>query len=99
MVDGLYEKIFRIVLLLLVLFVSVLWVPVKLNDGTTYPYGFGWELGSFKGQKMVYHGGGGPGIRTKFARFVDSRLSIIVLINLDDVDVDSIVYGVAALYL
>ena len=76
-----------------------MWAPAKLNDGKTYPYGFGWELGSIKGQRLVYHGGGGPGIRTKFARFVDQRLSIIVLINLDDVDVDSIVYGIAAIYL
>jgi hypothetical protein len=36
---------------------------------------------------------------TKFARFVDDRLTIIVLMNLDYVDVDSIVYGIAALYL
>jgi hypothetical protein len=76
-----------------------MWSPVKLNDGSTYPYGFGWELGSFRGRRLVYHGGGGPGIRTKFARFVDDRLTIVVLINLDDVDVDSIVYGIAAFYL
>ena len=54
-----------------------MWTPAKLNDGTTYPYGFGWELGSFRNRKLVYHGGGGPGIRTKFARFVDVRLTII----------------------
>lgn len=78
---------------------ELMWTPARLNDGTTYPYGFGWELGSYKGQRMVYHGGGGPGIRTKFARFVDYRLTIIVLINLDDVDVDSIVYGIANVYL
>ena len=47
----------------------------------------------------MHHGGGGPGARAEFARFVDDRLSIIVLMNLDDVDPDSIVYGVAALYL
>ena len=76
-----------------------MWAPAKLNDGSTYPYGFGWELGSFKGQRLVYHGGGGPGIRTKFARFVDHGLTIIVLMNLDDVDVDTIVNGIAALYL
>ena len=71
---------------------------MRMCLGSTYPYGFGWELGSFRGRRLVYHGGGGPGVRTKFARFVDDRLTIIVLINLDDVDVDSIVYGIAALY-
>lgn len=75
-----------------------MWTAVQLNDGTTYPYGFGWELGSFRGRKLVHHGGGGPGIRTKFARFVDERLSIVILINLDDVDIDTILYGIASHY-
>jgi CubicO group peptidase (beta-lactamase class C family) len=38
-----------------------MWTPVKLNDGTTYAYGFGWQLGSFRGRKLVHHGRGGPG--------------------------------------
>jgi D-alanyl-D-alanine carboxypeptidase len=76
-----------------------MWTPVKLNDGTSYPYGFGWQLGSFNGRRLVHHSGGMPGFRTKFARFVDDRLTIIVLMNLDDADVDSIVSGVAAFYL
>ncbi|MCI0390873.1 MAG: beta-lactamase family protein [Acidobacteria bacterium] len=76
-----------------------MWTPVTLNDGASYPYGFGWELGSHRGRKLVSHGGGGPGARAKFARFVDDRLTIIVLINLDDVDLDSIVRGVAEFYL
>jgi CubicO group peptidase (beta-lactamase class C family) len=76
-----------------------MWTPVKLNNGTTYPYGFGWQLEPLNGRRTVYHSGGGPGARTKFVRFLDDRLSIIVLINLDDVDVDSLVEGIAALYL
>ena len=76
-----------------------MWSPVKLNDGTSYPYGFGWQLGEFRHRKLVHHSGGMPGFRAAFARFVDDRLTIIVLMNLDDVDVDSIVYGIAALYL
>ena len=76
-----------------------MWTPVKLNDGTSHPYGFGWQLDSFKGRRLVHHSGGMTGFRTKFARFVDDRLTIIVLMNLDDADVDSIVCGVAAFYL
>jgi CubicO group peptidase (beta-lactamase class C family) len=76
-----------------------MWTPVTLNDGTSHPYGFGWELGSFKGRKLVHHGGGMPGFRAEFARFVDDRLTIIFLMNLDDVDRHSILYGLAALYL
>jgi len=40
-----------------------------------------------------------PGFRAGFARFVEDRLTVIVLMNLDDVDIDSILNGVAALYL
>ena len=76
-----------------------MWTQVTLNDGTSRPYGFGWELGSFRGRKLVRHGGGMPGFRAEFARFVDDRLTIVVLTNLDDVDVESLAHGIAALYL
>ena len=76
-----------------------MWTPATLNDGTSYPYGFGWEIGSFRHRKLVHHGGGMPGFRSEFARFVDDRLTIIFLMNRDDVDRFSILYGLAALYL
>ena len=76
-----------------------MWTPVKLTDGTSYPYGFGWSLGSIKGHRLVHHGGGMPGFRSVFARYVDDRLTIILLMNLDDVDKDAIVHGVTAIYL
>jgi len=76
-----------------------MWTPVTLNDGTSHPYGFGWEIGSFRHRKLVHHGGGMPGFRSEFARFVDDRLTIIFLMNLDDVDRFPILYGLAALYL
>ena len=76
-----------------------MWTPVTLSGGSTAPYGFGWQLSSFKGRRRIHHSGGMPGTRTEFARFPDDRLTIIVLMNLDDADVDSVVTGIAALYL
>jgi D-alanyl-D-alanine carboxypeptidase len=76
-----------------------MWTPVTLNDGKAFPYGFGWMIGEVKGQRLVHHSGGMPGARASFARFVDSGLTIIVLMNLDDVDIDSIVHGLADVYL
>ena len=76
-----------------------MWTPVTLDDGTSYPYGFGWQLASLRGHRQVHHGGGMAGFRAGFARFVDDRITIIVLMNLDDVDLDTIVRGVAAFYL
>jgi hypothetical protein len=76
-----------------------MWEPVRLDDGTSYPYGFGWQLDSLGGHRTVHHGGGVPGFRAGFARFVDDGLTVIVLMNLDDVDLESIVRGVARVYL
>lgn len=78
-----------------------MWTPVRLNDGTTYPYGLGWELdgqGAVKGRRVVRHGGSVLGFRAEFARFVDDRLTIILLMNLHDVDWQALVRGVAAAY-
>ena len=38
-----------------------MWTAVKLNGGTTYPYGFGWELDSVGGHRQIHHGGSLPG--------------------------------------
>ena len=76
-----------------------MWTPITLTDGSQAPYGFGWELDRFGGRRLVHHSGGMPGTRAEFARFVDDGLTIILLMNLDDVDKDAILYGVAKLYL
>jgi hypothetical protein len=76
-----------------------MWTPVKLSNGGSHPYGFGWQLGEQRGRRLVHHSGGMPGFRARFARYLDDRLTIIVLMNLDDVDVEAIVQGIAALYL
>ena len=76
-----------------------MWTPFKLNNGSLSNYGFGWRLGSHRGRRLVFHGGGLPGAASEFARFVDDRLTIILLMNLDDVDDETLLYGVADLYL
>jgi CubicO group peptidase (beta-lactamase class C family) len=76
-----------------------MWTPVALNDGTTYPYGFGWQLDPHNGHRQVHHGGGIPGFGAQFAKFPDNRLTIIAIVNLDDNALEEIVAGVAALYL
>ena len=72
--------------------------PVKLNDGKTFDYGYGWQLGSFQGHKTVNHGGSLPGFRAQFMRLVDDKLTVIVLTNLDGANPNAIAQGVAALY-
>ncbi len=60
-----------------------MWTPVVLNDGTEYPYGFGWELNATSGQATVGHGGVLPGYRTYMMRVMDSQLTVITLSNCD----------------
>jgi len=52
---------------------------------------FGWELDSIAGQKQIPHGGSLPGFRSQFARFVDDKLSVIVLTNGDNADVAQLI--------
>src|SRR5690606_1939148 len=76
-----------------------MWQPAGLNDGTTYPYGLGWQLAPLNGHRLVHHGGTMGGFRAYFAQFVDDGLTVIILMNLDDVDPVAIVNGLAKLYL
>ena len=77
----------------------LMWTPVQLSDGSSHPYGFGWELGAVNGHAYTQHGGSMPGFRAGFARFADAQLTVIVLMNAEDVDRDAIVRGIATLYL
>ncbi len=76
-----------------------MWSPVKLNSGATHPYGFGWELSSVAGHKLVHHGGSLPGFRAQISRFVDDKLTVIVLTNGDGANPNLIALGIAAQYI
>ena len=78
-----------------------IWTPVKLNSGKTYPYGFGWALGGREGHRVVMHDGAWQGFTMSIARFVDDRLTVIVMTNLDENNSDpaKIVKEVAKIYL
>jgi hypothetical protein len=76
-----------------------MWSPVRLHDGATAPYGFGWHVDTFRGHRRIRHGGGLPGFLSEYARFEDDRVTIIALTNGDDIDLPSLVGGLAVLYL
>jgi len=63
---------------------AAMWTPVRLNDGTTHPYGFGWEVTSVNGHRVVRHDGAWQGFTMSIARYVDDRLTVIVFTNLDE---------------
>jgi CubicO group peptidase (beta-lactamase class C family) len=73
--------------------------PVKLNDDSTYPYGFGWELSDVDGHRVVHHGGALWCFRVEFARYVDDGLTVIVLANQRDANARELATRVAGLYM
>jgi CubicO group peptidase (beta-lactamase class C family) len=61
-----------------------MWTPVKLNDGKTRKYGFGWNVDAVEGHKNIGHGGSTSGFSASIQRFPDDRLAIIILTNTDE---------------
>jgi CubicO group peptidase (beta-lactamase class C family) len=77
-----------------------MWTPVILKDGKPHPYGFGWAVSSINGRRVVQHGGGWQGFLTHIARYLDDRLTVVVLTNLASRETrpGEIAQQVAALY-
>jgi len=61
-----------------------MWTPVKLNDGSTKTYGFGWNILETEGHKNIGHGGSTSGFSASIQRFPEDRLAVIILTNTDE---------------
>jgi CubicO group peptidase (beta-lactamase class C family) len=75
-----------------------MWTPVKLNDGKTFPYGFGWSLNDVRGHHIIEHGGAWQGFKSQISRYVDDKLMVVVFANLAQANPARIAHGVAAVY-
>jgi CubicO group peptidase (beta-lactamase class C family) len=73
------------------------WTPVRLNDGGTFPYGFGWMLDPVRGRPSIAHTGSWQGFRTSIARYPDARLTVIVLANSAEARPEAIGLAVAGM--
>jgi CubicO group peptidase (beta-lactamase class C family) len=61
--------------------------PVKVpNPSEPVSYGFGWFLDPYEGNRRMWHSGTTTGFRTVIDRFVDPRLTIVILSNRTDLD-------------
>lgn len=76
-----------------------MWTAVRLNDGQTYPYGFGWRVAQGAAGRELFHGGAWQGFQTDMARYVDADLTVIVLGNLAESDPGRIGRKIAEYYL
>jgi CubicO group peptidase (beta-lactamase class C family) len=78
-----------------------MWAVAKLKDGqpNSGHYGFGWFVDTVQGRRVIEHEGQWQGFNTDISRYVDDKLTVVVLTNLDHCAPDEIAHGVAAMYL
>jgi CubicO group peptidase (beta-lactamase class C family) len=78
-----------------------MWTVVQINDGklNSGNYGFGWTINQINSHRVIQHGGAWQGFTTYIARYVDDKLTIVVLTNLDSEHSNpgKIAHGVAGL--
>ena len=72
---------------------------VREPDGRPSAYGFGWFLNPYQDHLRMWHYGETVGFRTTIQRFVEDKLTIIVLCNRDDVVPANLALQVANLFL
>jgi CubicO group peptidase (beta-lactamase class C family) len=78
-----------------------MWTAATTNDGAAAPfnYGFGWFVDSIHGHRLVQHSGGTPGFSSLIYRFIDDKLTIIILTNHSDMIVDQLAIHLGGIYL
>ena len=64
-----------------------MWTPVRLNNGTTHPYGFGWFLEPWQGHANIGHSGSTSGFSASLQRFPEAGVTVILLTNSDEFDI------------
>jgi len=79
-----------------------MWTVAKLNDGKPNKsnYGFAWTIDQMNGHRVIEHGGAWQGFTTYIARYMDDKLTVVVLTNLDSANSNPgrIAHHVAGLY-
>jgi|HubBroStandDraft_6_1064221.scaffolds.fasta_scaffold00244_3 CubicO group peptidase (beta-lactamase class C family) len=79
-----------------------MWTVMKLNNGLPNKanYGFAWNIKEANGHKLIEHSGAWQGFTTHIARYVDDKLTVVVLTNLDagHAQPNKIAHAVAGLY-
>lgn len=72
--------------------------PARLNDGSAAPYGLGWFVNTVKGRRHIMHGGSWQGFRAQLCRYVDDKLTVVVLANADSARPNKFADMIAAHY-
>lgn len=80
---------------------DLMWTPVKLNNGKPNPdgYGFAWFIHDIHGHRIIEHEGAWQGFNTNISRYVDDKLTVVILTNLDGAHPKDLTHHVAGLYI
>lgn len=80
--------------------IEQMWTSTETREGMTAPfnYGFGWFIDSYHGHRLVQHTGGTPGFSSAIYRFIDDRLTVIILTNHADMIIDQLAIDIAGFY-
>ena len=78
-----------------------MWTVAKLKNGqpNSGHYGYGWSIEQKQGHKVIGHGGSWQGFKTHISRYMDDKLTVVVLINQADAEPGPITDRVAEMYL
>lgn len=78
-----------------------MWTVAKLRNGqpNSAHYGFGWFIEIKNGHRVVEHEGEWQGFATQISRYVDDKLTVVVLTNLDEARPEVLADRVAEMYL
>ncbi|HXY08704.1 MAG TPA: serine hydrolase domain-containing protein [Terriglobales bacterium] len=78
-----------------------MWTVAKLKNGQPNPdhYGFGWFIESKDGHRLISHDGAWQGFETNISRYVNDKLTVVVLTNLDAAEPAAFANHVAKIYL
>lgn len=77
---------------------ELMWTPATLNDQTRTNYALGWYVEPYFDRTRIHHDGQYPGFRTVHERFVEDRLSVIVLANSDNARLNTLAIKVAGFF-
>jgi CubicO group peptidase (beta-lactamase class C family) len=77
-----------------------MWTVAKLKNGQPNAghYGFGWFIETKNGRHVVEHEGAWQGFKSQISRYVDDKLTIVILANLDEAKPGPIADHVAEMY-
>lgn len=69
----------------------------RLTDDSSTAYGYGWEISEYTGHRLIEHGGGIHGFRTRAIRVPDDRVFVAVLSNNGGVNPGLLAFKIATL--